>query len=137
MPVFTLKNYEASKDTAVSDSDAQVRQEAQDLKEQVVTIQANDSVAKIVAAALYKTLPNVDEGDTQASVDTQVISTEDINRSPADTWELVKNTRNIVIVNEGFSTQKEEWFLSNLECSKANVFYSVESYLRSLNQQCA
>lgn len=137
MPVFTLKNYEESLDSKAAADDLQTseQEQEQEKKEQFVTIQANDSVAKIVANALYKAIPNVAESDRTDSVDTQVVSTEDINRSPVDTWNLVKNTDNVVIINKGFSTAKEEWFLNSLEKSNSKVFYSIESYLKSLEKK--
>lgn len=133
MPVFTLKKYEEA--PAASDpksAQSAATEPTENLKEETVTIHANASVSQIVANALYKSLSNVSEEEGGSAADTQVISTEDINASPVDTWNLVKNTRTVVIVNQGFSTAKEEWFLDNLETSGAKVFYSIESYLRTL-----
>ena len=141
MPVFTLKSYEqqqSAKEEAKGQQDSE--QERQDKQEamKTVVIQANDSVAKIVATALYEKLGNnegtqVEEGTDTKQADVQVVSTEDINLCPVDTWRMVKNTPNVVIVNEGFKTDKEEWFLSALGNAGATIHYSVESYLRTLN----
>ena len=141
MPVFTLKSYEqqqSAKEEAKEQQDTE--QERQDKQEAIktVVIQANDSVAKIVATALYKKLSTSEAGEVEESsdarqVDAKVVSTEDINLNPVDTWHMVKNTPNVVIVNEGFKTDKEEWFLSALDNAGTTVHYSVESYLRTLN----
>lgn len=138
MPVFTLTKYdEPIKPTvAQADSETQDKSEEQQEIEQQVTIHANDTVSKIVADALYKTLSKtekVEQANDKNQVDTEVVSTEDINHSPADVWLAVKKAKNVVIVNEGFKTAKEEWFLSTLEAQGKTVFYSMESYLASLN----
>lgn len=141
MPVFTLKSYDqqqsAKEETANQQNSEQERQDKQEAMKTVV-IQANDSVAKIVATALYEKLGNdeetkVEEGAETGNPDVRVVSTEDINLRPVDTWRTVKNTPNVVIVNEGFKTDKEEWFLSALGNAGTTVHYSVESYLRTLN----
>lgn len=141
MPVFTLKSYDqqqsAKEETANQQDSEQERQDKQE-KMKTVVIQANDSVAKIVATALYEKLGNnegteVEEGVDTKEPDVNIVSTEDINLCPVDTWRMVKNTPNVVIVNEGFKTDKEEWFLSALGNAGTKVHYSVESYLRTLN----
>lgn len=141
MPVFTLKSYDqqqsAKEETAKQQDSEQERQDKQE-KMKTVLIQANDSVAKIVATALYEKLGNnegteVEEGGDTKEPDVNIVSTEDINLRPVDTWRMVKNTPNVVIVNEGFKTDKEEWFLSALGNAGTKVHYSVESYLRTLN----
>lgn len=142
MPVFTLKSYEQDRDAKVEsqkqeDSTQNIKDKQEQLK--TVIIQANDSVAKIVATALYEKLgndsdPEQKQEETESSqADAKVISTEDINRSPVDTWRMVKNTPNVVIVNNGFKTDKEEWFLTTLANAGTKVHYSVESYLKTLH----
>lgn len=137
MPVFTLKKYDAPTEKTVSeDHEAKeaVDKENDELN-RAVSIHASDTVSKIVADALYKTLSRVEESNDKKETepaDAQVISTEDINLAPADVWNSVKKSNTIVIVNEGFRTAKEEWFLSTLEEQGKKVFYSVESYLTSL-----
>ena len=136
MAVFTLKKYEevpkAGVGEPVVDPLTSEPKEEENKKNQIVTIRANDSVSSIVATALYNTMSNVDEDEGDSEIDAQVISTEDINSSPTDTWNQVKNIKNIIIVNEGFKTKKEEWFLASLESANVKVFYSIESYLRSI-----
>lgn len=134
MAVFTLKKYEEAPKATVGGPVAEplASEQEEQKKDQIVTIRANDSVSGIVATALYSTMSNVDEEEEDSEVDAQVISTEDINNSPTDTWNQVKNIRSVVIVNEGFKTKKEEWFLASLESANVKVFYSIESYLRSI-----
>ena len=135
MTVFTLKKYQDPQTQPVE----QTQQESQDQKKeqgQFIVIQANNSVSQMVASALYKAMPNVkeDEVDPNQEVDTHVISTEDINAAPVDTWNKVKNTKEVVIVNRGFSTRAEEWFLGSLEQRGIKTFYSMESYLRHVGK---
>lgn len=141
MPVFTLKSYEqqqSSKEEAKAQQESDQEQQDKQDHMKTVVIQANDSVAKIVAIALYQKLGNneaaeAEEDSDVKEVDVRVVSTEDINLFPVDTWRMVKNTPNVVIVNEGFKTDKEEWFLSALGNTGTTVHFSVESYLRTLN----
>lgn len=137
MPVFTLKNYDDHSQIKEQQENAEQQSQEQKQKEQEVIIQANDSVATVVATALYKKLGNVQESpQEEKKADTQVISTEDINLNPVDTLRLVKNKPNVVIIsNGGFKTPKEEWFLSTLQNSSSKVYYSLESYLKTLEQK--
>jgi hypothetical protein len=136
MPVFNLTKY----DDAVKQSEDQAaaRDQTKDdqveLHEQKISIHASDTVSKIVADALYKTLTKVEpvEQTDEEAPNTEVVSTEDINRSPADVWIAVKKAQTVVIVTEGFRTQREEWFLSVLQEQGKTVFYSMESYLASM-----
>lgn len=133
MPVFTLKSYDEKTPVTTDDPNTPAEEKPEPQNERTVVIQANDSVSKLVAAALYRTMSRVSE-DSKAEkpADARVISTEDINAAPARTWATVRGIPNVVIVSEGFHTAKEEWFLSSLECAGVKVHYSVEGYLRTL-----
>lgn len=139
MPVFTLKKYETPEKSSVtqpvSDSPQQQADNAsQELVE--VQIEASDTVAGIVARALYKAIPNQPEleairQDNKAA--TQVLSTEDINSNPVGALDMVRGKANVVIINTGFKTPQEEWFLTSMESLGVNLYYSVESFLKSNN----
>lgn len=139
MPVFTLKKYEPTAPTTKTDNPA-VKDESGVTKKEELTIQveATDTVALLVARALYKSMPNVEvistttneeAGDTTPQ--TQVVTTETINESPVEALESVRNKSSVVIINKGFKTAKEEWFLSSMESMNIKVYYSIESFLKS------
>lgn len=143
MAVFTLKKYETPPETRIIQSgDTNPNtQESQDNQKKIIEmqIQASDSVSIIVARALYKAIPNLQENpeskEDGKEPDTQVISTEDINNHPVETLNLVRGKSSVVIINNGFRTPKEEWFLTSLESLKTKVYYSVESFLKQNNFQ--
>ena len=86
-----------------------------------------------MAVALYKALPNnitIEEQEEAPSSNTNVVSTEDINSNPAECLGKLRNGSTVMIVNEGFKTDKEEWFLSSLGNKNINVFYSMESFIK-------
>lgn len=148
MTTFLIKKYEPKvHDTNQSPP---VDTPAEQSKEQVVQISTSDSIAKIVAQALYKALPNVEiiEQQTQEqqedkqgqdpgaqSAETNVVSTEQINQDPVKALEQVQHASNVLVLNEGFKTAKEEWFLQSLENRKVRTFYTVGSFVKFVQQQ--
>lgn len=150
MPTFVLKKYTPSVTPTEQTSTDETNQEANQQAEQVpkeaecIEINASDSIAKIVAQALYKAMPNVEivrkeeaeKADTEASSQdgqdsvAKVISTEEINHNPVDTLRLVGNSKCVLILNEGFKTAKEEWFLQTLESRGVKPFFTVSSFVR-------
>lgn len=146
MPVFTLKKYEEKIERSVPPS-LDSRGKRVDTKnaeegEEEVTIQVDvsDTISGIVAKALLKAMPNLalneetPKGPTPDSKDkpeTSIISTEDINASPVDTLSRVRGSSSVVVVNKGFTTPQEEWFLTSLVTLGTKVYYSVESYVNA------
>ena len=47
----------------------------------------------------------------------------------------IKPGDNVLILSNGFTTAKEEWFLSTLEVKRANVFYTMESFIKFVKQE--
>lgn len=133
MTTFVLKKYQEQKPlTASSETDPSAAGNPPQKEEITIDIKASDTVAKIVATALYKAFPNgVDiQEQEDKPTDTNVISKEDINTNPVLCIQNLKKGSNVVIVCESFSTQKEEWFLSTLGNKGVNVFYSIESFIK-------
>ena len=125
MPVFTLTKYAAEptpqdpvKDPESTDNEVK--------EEDVVRISASDPVSKLVAKALHKRLC-VKEGqeDQEATPQTAVVSTEEINQDPVGVYNRTKNASKVVILNSGFKTTKDEWILMSLESQGKKVFYSI------------
>lgn len=131
MTTFVLKKYEEQNPTE-NNTEGGVEPTTTKPEEQTIEIQVSDTIAKIVAVALYKALPNnvqMEEREETPS-NTNVVSTEDINNNPADCLKKLKNGSTVMIVNEGFKTEKEEWFLSSLGNKNINAFYSMESFIK-------
>lgn len=132
MTTFVLKKYEENKPVESTPDPATVAASTKP-EDQVIEIQASDTISKIVAVALYKALPNnitIEEQEEAPSSNTNVVSTEDINSNPAECLGKLRNGSTVMIVNEGFKTDKEEWFLSSLSNKNINVFYSMESFIK-------
>lgn len=133
MPVFTLTKYTKDKkpeDPAKEEGSDQAK-DTEDPKE-FTTISASEPVSKVVALALHKRLQNVKEEQEEKPADTTVISTEEINENPVQTYNRVKTAKQVVILNKGFRTKQEDWLLMSLESQGKKVFYSIESFLDSL-----
>lgn len=131
MTTFVLKKYEEQKPVEGA-TETGVANPPKETEETTIEIQASDTIAKIVATALYKALPNnvqVEEKEDTTST-TNVVSTEDINSNPSGCLKKLPNGSTVMIVNEGFRTEKEEWFLSSLGNKNVNVFYSLESFIK-------
>lgn len=137
MTTFVLKKYEEQKPLEGSVTGNETKpEETKKVEEATVEIQASDTIARIVAAALYKALPNnvsIEEQEDKGA-DTNVISTEDINTNPVNCIKRLKNGSTVMIVGEGFSTQKDEWFLSTLGNKNVNVFYTMESFITHIKK---
>lgn len=142
MPTFVLKKYEPTEtktEQVEGESGGSDGQPATDSQKQeaFIEINATDSIGKIIVQALHKALPNVDiternAGEKAEQDDTKVISTEDINKNPVDTLQLVRSSKHVLIMGEGFKTQKDEWFLQSLENLGIEVFYTVGSFSRHI-----
>lgn len=134
MTTFVLKKYEEQKPLEGAVTGDETKTEPAAKEEAVIEIQASDTIAKIVATALYKALPNnisIEEKE-EAESTTNVVSTEDINSNPVDCLKKLPNGSTVMIMNEGFRTEKEEWFLSSLGNKNVNAFYSMESFIKHI-----
>ena len=133
MATFVLKKYDKE---VVDEKPTETKPESEAKKELVITV--TGSVAEIVANALNKALSNdveVIEQEDPALSNTKAVSTEDINRDPIDTFKSIRDNDTVFIHNKGFTTAKEEWFLTNLPNKHSNVFYTVESFIAHIKTQ--
>ena len=132
MPVFVLKKYVP--DSEVKDQKDDPAATATVPKEEVtIKVGATDSIGKVVAQALYKAMPNLEISRSEDEEDpqTKAVSTEQINECPATALQsLGKNTQCVLIINNGFKTSEEEWFLQTLETRQIRPFYTVNSFVR-------
>lgn len=143
MTTFVLKKYEEkTEETPHSEKTTPVGAVVTPQEEHQVTIQVDSSVAEIVAKTLLEVLGNratiqqladkkeEEQGTTQQA---RVITTESINNDPIATLRSVSPNDILLISNEGFHTEKEEWFLTNITNKTPTVFYSVESFVKHLS----
>ncbi|WP_396190551.1 hypothetical protein [Flavobacterium sp.] len=137
MTTFVLKKYEEKKPEENKTSSSAPSADSEKKEEAVLEIKATDSIAEIVAQALYKAMPQnvVIEQKPDGSSDNSVISAEDINTNPGGTIRNVKNGSCLLIIAEMFKTQKEEWFLSTLVNKNVRAFYSVESFMTHIKKE--
>lgn len=143
MPTFVLKKYQETpvksetpeetpnqnEETTTQDSDGKP-------VEKELLVEVSGSVSEIVATALNKVFANkgvtVEESDEEKEVNAEVVSTEDIESDPVKALRSAKSSNVVLIVSEGFTTKKEEYFLTNMEDYQGKVFYSVESFVAYL-----
>lgn len=139
MTTFVLKRYEQPVQETPPNKEAQqdsgiTKTEA--MPQATVSINAHDSISKIVAAALYSSMPNtvevreVSEADEKITQDAiKVISTESVNTDPVMSIRFVSGESDVAVIGNGFHTEKDEWFLSTLNTRGNNVIYSMESVI--------
>lgn len=72
-----------------------------------------------------------EEKDDDKTTTVTAITTEDINNNPIDTFKSIPKNSIVYIQNEGFTTAKEEWFLSNVTPTH-EVFFSKKSLINRL-----
>lgn len=151
MPTFILKKYEpqeeANQQASADHTSDVVNNVAEQTEKQaeMIEVSASDSISKIVAQALYKAMPNIEIiQKEQAEADekngeqvTKVISSEDINNNPVDTLQSLGSSKCVVILNNGFKTAKEEWFLQSIENRGIKAFYSVTSFVKHVQKTLA
>ena len=102
------------------------------------TVVITGTISEIVAAALYKALARqVDITKTEESVDASLkaVSTEEINTNPVDALSSVNPDDVLFISNAGFSTTKEEWFLTNIANKTNKVIYTVEGLINYVKRE--
>lgn len=153
MPTFVLKKYETVDDNKTQASGDQTNQAATkegekvEEKAQMIEISASDSISKIVAQALYKAMPNIDiterqmdeeqaEGEDKPAA-TSVVSAEEINQSPVDALASLGTSKCVLILNNGFKTAQEEWFLNTLQNRGVKTFYTVNSFVKYVQKTLA
>ena len=141
MTTFVLKKYEEkTEETSQSGETTPEGAVVTPREEQQVTIRVDSSVAEIVAKTLLEVLGNratiqqlADKKEEQdITQQARVITTESINNDPIATLRSVSPNDILLISNEGFHTEKEEWFLTNVANKTPTVFYSVESFVKHL-----
>lgn len=136
MPTFVLKKYTEQKPDE-QNVDQDKPPEVEKKEEKILQIRTTDTISEIVARALYKALGQnvtIEEKPDEAS-ETNVISAEDINKSPVDCLNRISNNTNVLIVAEMFKTQKESWFLSTLINKNVRAFYTVESFINHIKKE--
>lgn len=147
MPTFVLKKYqETQTNTETQDPNTESdtenpnieNTEGQDKKpaDKEMMVEVSGSVSEIVATALNRVFVNkgvtVEEVEDNKEIDAEAISTEDIENDPVKALRTAKSGNAVLIVSEGFTTKKEEYFLANMENYEGKVFYSVESFVKYL-----
>ena len=135
MPTFVLKKYQEKLPTQVADTpDENQTQKPEKELEKTIEISVSDSISKIVAIALYRALPN--NVEIEEKIDNtktvQAISTEDINGDPTIVNKVQNNGSLFIMAEHGFTTQKEDWFLSTLTNKNVKTFFSMESFMKSI-----
>ena len=133
MPTFVLKKYqEKTPEQEVAPVEKQPEKEV----ENTIEISVSDSISKIVAIALYRAFPN--NVEIEEKIDNtktvQAISTEDINGDPTIVNKVQNNGRLFIMAENGFTTQKEDWFLSTLDNKNVKTFFSMESFINSVRE---
>lgn len=131
MPTFVLKKYEEKTQTT-NPEENQEPQSVEPAVKKEMTVEISGSISEIVANALNKVLVNknvemTEQENAESSV--KAISTEDINNDPLTALNNIKQTDVLLISGTGFTTPKEEWFLTNIEDKVDKVFYSVEAFV--------
>ena len=138
MPTFVLSKYKPQ-ETPSTPVKPESKQEVRSKKLDKILLKVDGSISEIVAKSLYELLGNtvkveeVDVGNVKAEEgagQAKAITTESINRDPASVFESVPKGCILYISNEGFKTDKEEWFLSNIRNKTDKVFYTVKSLAR-------
>lgn len=148
MPTFVLKKYqEETTDTNTSGDNTNTPENTNEQEEapKELTINVIGPISEIVANALNKAFSNrieveiKEENSSENSENIKAISTEDINKDPLTTFNLI-NKDDIVFIDtnhKGFTTAKEEWFLTNIENKTKNIFYTIESLITHIeNKLC-
>lgn len=148
MTTFVLSKYNPEPENQTHTQDAEVEQKEESKVEKVL-LKLDGTVSELVARSLYEILGRnlhvdqvetgeVDEMPTKKVVKT--ITTEEINKDPVKAYSQISKGDTIYISNEGFTTDKEEWFLSTMKnmgvkvllTPKALAKYAQESLEESL-----
>lgn len=135
MPTFVLKKYNPVQKPAEGEQAAQpvAGEQKEEVPEMTMKIRASATVSEIVALALYRSLPNnvkveeIEDSKVEPGQDTEtnVITTEDINLDPIKTFQSVVGKSKIAIIGHGFSTEKDDWFLINVQSQGVKPMYTM------------
>jgi len=135
MTTFVLKKYEEKKDL---ENKSQPTENKSEKAPEHLMITVTGSISEIVANALNKVLGkdvDIQEQDKDTESNIKAISTENINNAPLETFNSIQKDDVVFIYNNGFKTQKEEWFLTNIGNKTENVFYTLESFIRYIQKR--
>jgi len=131
MTTFILKKYEESNNTNVTDIDTSEKKEEEDN-----TIVILGSISEIVAKALQEVLgknsTEISDQEKESTTAVKTVTTEEINNNPIDSFNSIDKDDIVYIESKGFTTAKEEWFLTNLENKTNKVFFSIPSLAKHL-----
>lgn len=141
MTTFILKKY--AEDQVVQTSNDNPNPESNDVNDKEnkenldrITISTTGSISGIVATALGRVFKNtnvsIEKFEDTVDSDIKVISSDSINKDPADTFNAIHKNDTILICNNGFTTLAEEWFLTNIPNKTENVFYTPDSFARHI-----
>lgn len=137
MTTFVLKKYEPKKeDDTIEEKTKETKEDNNTLDKIKITV--DTSISEIISELLYKKLPNVKievEKEDKNESTIKAVSTENINSDPIKTFNSINNNDTIFIINKGFRTSKEEWFLTNLENKTSNIIYTEESFIRFIKSK--
>ncbi len=136
MTTFVLKKYQEKTNSTNNDSSDNTQESKTEELSEDLTIKIEGSVSEIVAQALYKAMKNqveITEIADNEETDVKAITTEAINNNPIDVFKSIKQNDVVFISNHGFTTAKEEWFLTNIANKTSSVFYTVESFIRYIS----
>lgn len=132
MSTFIISKYNKPDETKTSETqNDQVNTDGKNDKEELI-IQVSGTISEIVARALNKALGNsidIEVKQEESNSNIKAISTEDINKTPASTFNSIKKDDILFIHSKGFNTATEEWFLSNLANKTPKVFYTLEHFV--------
>lgn len=135
MATFVLKKYEPKKEDDTIEKTKETKEDNNALDKIKITV--DTSISEIISELLYKKLSNVnievEEDKSESTI--KAVSTENINSDPIKTFNSINNNDTIFIINKGFRTSKEEWFLTNLENKTSNIIYTEESFIRFIKSK--
>lgn len=137
MATFVLSKYKPeAEDNAAGETPETTKPESKEDGVSKILLKVDGSISEMVARALSELLANkvdvtpLDDTEIDASVNVKegkALTTESINEDPLRVFESIPKDAIVYIANEGFKTQKEEWFLSNITNKTDKVFYSIKS----------
>jgi len=134
MTTFVLKKYENKEK---EDKPEEEKEEVNNNKELLITIKG--TISEIVSNALNKVLKKsniiIEEDPEDKPTDNIIVTTEDINIDPIEVFKNIPKGSTLYIQNNGFKTAKEEWFLTNLKNKEVDVCYTLESFIRKLEDK--
>jgi len=141
MTTFILKKYEPKKEeNIISNIDEEEKKKENDDILEEIKITSDSSISGIISKLLYKKLPNnieIKVGEEKNSEENSIkaISTENINKNPLKTFNSINKNDTVFILNKGFKTSCEEWFLTNIENKTSNIIYTEEKFISYIKEK--